>query len=150
MRTKWLTPVVFLFPFDYPYYTGNSSMMRKVIGIFLLSALMCGPAALAEPLAEMNDASETIQYLLAFVKNSECRFFRNDKEHTTGEAASHMQRKYEHFKDKIKTPEDFIRLTATKSLMTGKLYYVRLKDGKKLTSEAWLLQALEAYRQKQK
>jgi len=66
------------------------------------------------------------------------------------EAAAHMQRKYEHFKDKIKTPEDFIRLTATKSLMTGKLYYVRLKDGEKLTSEAWLLQALEAYRQKQK
>jgi len=61
-----------------------------------------------------------------------------------------MQRKYEHFKDEIKTPEDFIRLTATKSLMTGKLYYVRLKDGEKLTSEAWLLQALEAYRQKQK
>jgi len=27
---------------------------------------------------------------------------------------------------------------------------VRLKDGKKLASEAWLLQALEAYRQKQK
>ena len=66
------------------------------------------------------------------------------------EAAAHMQRKYEHFKDEIKTPEDFIRLTATKSLMTGKLYYVRLKDGEKLTSEAWLLQALEAYRQKQK
>ena len=51
---------------------------------------------------------------------------------------------------KIKTPEDVIRLTATKSLMTGKLYYVRLKGGEKITSEAWLLQALEAYQQKQK
>ena len=61
-----------------------------------------------------------------------------------------MQKKYKHFKDKIKTPEDFIRLTATKSLMTGKLYYVKLMNGKKIASEAWLLKALEAYRQKQK
>ena len=60
-----------------------------------------------------------------------------------------MQRKYAHFKDDIKTPEDFIRLTATKSLMTGKLYYVKLKNGEKITSEVWLLQALEDYRQNQ-
>ena len=109
---------------------------------------MWGPAVLAGPVGGTNPLSETIQYLLNFVKVSECRFFRNDKEHTAGEAASHMQRKYEHFKDKIKTPEDFIRLTATKSLMTGKLYYVKLKDGEKITSEAWLRQALEDYRQK--
>jgi len=60
-----------------------------------------------------------------------------------------MQKKYKHFKDKIKTPEDFIRLTATKSLMTGKLYYVKFKDGRKITSAAWLLQALEDFRQEQ-
>ena len=71
------------------------------------------------------------------------------KAHTSGEAAAHMQRKYEHFKDEIKTPEDFIRLSATRSLISGKLYYVKLKDGKKITSEAWLRQALEDYRQKQ-
>ena len=111
---------------------------------------MWAPAALAGPPAGTNQLSETIQYLLVFVKTSECLFFRNDKEHTAGEAAAHMQRKYEHFKNKIKTPEDFIRLAATKSLMTGQLYYVKLKDGKKITSEAWLLQTLEAYRQNQR
>lgn len=124
--------------------------MKTIIGIFILFALMWGPAVLAEPAAGANHLSETIQYLLDFVKTSECIFIRNNKEHTAVEAAAHMQRKYEHFNDKIKTPEDFIQLTATKSLMTGKLYFVRLKDGKKFTSEAWLLQALEAYRQKQK
>ena len=124
--------------------------MKTIIGIFILFALMWGPAVLAEPAAGANHLSETIQYLLDFVKTSECIFIRNNKEHTAVEAAAHMQRKYEHYNDKIKTPEDFIRLTATKSLMTGKLYYVRLKDGKKFTSEAWLHQALEAYRQKQK
>ena len=124
--------------------------MKTIIGIFILFALMWGPAVLAEPAAGANHLSETIRYLLDFVKTSECIFIRNNKEHTAVEAAAHMQRKYEHYNDKIKTPEDFIRLTATKSLMTGKLYSVRLKDGKKFTSEAWLLQALEAYRQKQK
>jgi hypothetical protein len=123
--------------------------MMKIIGIFLLFALMCGPVVSADPAAGANHLSETIQYLLDFVKASECRFYRNNKEHTAGEAATHMQRKYEHFRDDINTPEDFIRLTATKSLMTGKLYYVQLKDGKKTTSEAWLLQVLEDYRQKQ-
>jgi len=111
---------------------------------------MWGPAVSVASTGGANHLSQTIQYLLDFVKTSECIFIRNNKEHTAVEAAAHMQRKYEHFNDKIKTPEDFIRLTATKSLMTGKLYYVRLKDGEKLTSEAWLLQALEAYRQKQK
>ena len=124
--------------------------MKNIIGIFLILVLTWVPAALAEPNAGANNFSETIQYLLAFVKNSGVLFFRNDKEHTAGEAAAHMQRKYAHFKNEIKTPEDFIRLTATKSLMTGKLYYVILKDGEKITSEAWLMQALDAYRQKQK
>jgi hypothetical protein len=130
--------------------TGASPITRKIIGLFLLFALMWGPAVSVAPAGGANHLSQTIQYLLDFVKTSECTFIRNNKEHTAEEAAAHMQRKYEHFNDKIKTPEDFIRLTATKSLMTGKLYYVRLKDGQKLTSEAWLLQALEAYRQKQK
>jgi hypothetical protein len=124
-------------------------VVKKIAGLFLIFALIGGSALSADPAAGTDQLSETIHYLLAFVKNSECRFFRNDKEHGAGEAAAHMQRKYEHFKDEINTPEDFIRLSATKSLMSGKLYYVKLKDGKKITSEAWLLQALEAYRQKQ-
>ncbi len=121
--------------------------MKKIGCFFLISALIWAPGALAETPAGSNNLSDTVKYLLAFVKNSECRFFRNDKEHTAGEAAAHMQRKYDHFKAEIKTPEDFIRLTATRSLMTGKPYYIRLKDGKKISSEAWLLQALDAYRQ---
>ena len=127
----------------------NSFKMKKIMGLYLICVLMWGPVVIAEPAGEAHFLSETIQYLLDFVEASECIFIRNNKEHTAVGAAAHMQRKYEHFNDKIKTPEDFIQLTATKSLMTGRLYYVRLKDGKKITSEAWLLQVLEAYRQMQ-
>ena len=127
----------------------NSPKIKEIMGWYLIFAVMWGPVVLAKPAGGANHLSETIQYLLDFVKTSECIFIRNNKEHTAGNAAAHMQRKYAHFKDDIKTPEDFIRLTATKSLMTGKLYYVKLKNGEKITSEAWLLQALEDYRQKQ-
>jgi len=123
--------------------------LNKIIGFSLIFALIGGSALSADPAAGTDQLSETIHYLLAFVKESECRFFRNDKEHSAGEAAAHMQRKYEHFKNEIKTAEEFIRLAATKSLMTGRLYYVKLKNGEKMTSEAWLLQALDTYRQKQ-
>lgn len=111
---------------------------------------MWGPFVSAKSVAGANELSQTIQHLLDFVENSECRFYRNNKEHTAGEAAAHMRKKYDHFKEDIKTPEDFIRLTATKSMISGKLYDVKLKDGNTITSEAWLLQALKDYRQHQK
>jgi hypothetical protein len=117
--------------------------------LLLIFLLMAAPLVSADPAGGTTDLSETIQYLLDFVKNSGCRFYRNDKAHTAAKAAAHMQRKYEHFKDEIKTPEDFIRLTATRSLLTGKLYHVELGHGKNITSETWLRQALENYRQKQ-
>ena len=127
----------------------NNLTSLKIGGWVLIAILIWGHFVSAEAVAGTSNLSQTIRYLLDFVRNSECRFYRNNTEHTAAEAADHMQRKYAHFKDKIKTAEDFIRLTATKSLMTGKLYYVKLIDGKEITSRAWLLKALEDYRQTQ-
>jgi len=128
----------------------NNLISKTIAGGFLICVLMSGPCVSAETAAGTKNLTETIQYLLDFVNSSECRFYRNNKEHTAGEAAAHMQKKYNHFKKDIKTGDDFIRLTATKSLISGKLYYVKLKDGKTITSEAWLLEALKDYRQRQK
>ena len=128
----------------------NSLALKCVSGLFLIVMLTLGTAVAARPADGTNELAHTIQYLLDFVKKSDCQFYRNNKQHTAGEAATHMQKKYEHFRDEIKTPEDFIRLAATKSLISGKPYYVKLKTGEKITSEAWLLKALEAYREKQK
>jgi hypothetical protein len=128
----------------------NSLIAKQTAGCFLIFILIWVPFVSAETAAGTNNLTETIQYLLDFVNSSECRFYRNNKEHTAGEAAAHMQKKYNHFKKDIKTPEDFIRLTATKSLISGKLYYVKLKDGNTITSEAWLLRVLKNYRQRQK
>jgi hypothetical protein len=120
--------------------------MKKIITLFLLYPLIWAFTAYAGIEAGNDDLEDAINYLLTYVKNSDCIFIRNDKEHTAKDAVAHMQRKYEHFKDEIKSPEDFIRLTASKSLITGKPYTIKTKDGMKLKSENWLLKALELFR----
>ena len=121
--------------------------MNKKICLILISLVAGGSLALADMKADDENLAAAIHYLVAFVESSECTFIRNDKPHTAKEAAAHMQKKYDHFKDEIKTPEDFIRLSASKSLISGKPYMVKAKTGQLLKSEAWLLEALEAYRQ---
>lgn len=123
--------------------------MKKVIPVFLISLILGCPIAWADKMADSKKLAATINYLLAFVETSDCTFIRNDKPYTAKEAAGHMQRKYDHFKDEIKTPEDFIRKSATKSLISGKPYMVKTKTGQLMKSETWLLEALDAYRQNQ-
>jgi uncharacterized protein DUF5329 len=88
---------------------------------------------------------ETVNYLLHFIETSDATFIRNGTVHTPAEAAKHIKAKYEHFKDQIKTPEDFLRLSASKSLLTGKPYLVRTPDGKEMHLDDWLNNALEAH-----
>jgi len=45
-----------------------------------------------------------------------------------------------------RTPEDFIRLAASQSHLTGKPYLVKLADGKTLSGGAWLTGVLAKYR----
>jgi hypothetical protein len=123
--------------------------MKKIIPVIFIYLFLGYTITLGETAANSQKLSATINYLLAFVEKSDCAFIRNNKPYTAKEAAVHMQRKYEHFKDEIKTPEDFIRLSATKSLMSGKPYMVKTKAGRLMKSETWLLEALEAYRQTQ-
>jgi hypothetical protein len=89
---------------------------------------------------------QTVAYLLNYVGESKATFIRNGASHTPAEAASHIKAKYEHFKPEIKTPEDFIRLSASKSLLTGTPYLVRTPEGKEMNLDVWLTQALRAHR----
>ena len=124
--------------------------IEKTIRIFLVLISMWLGAVFAAEGTDNAELTQTINYLLAFVGNSECTFIRNDKEHSAEKAAAHMKQKYQHFKDRISTPEDFIRLAATKSLVSNKPYLVKTKSGSVIESGTWLLQALEVYREAQK
>ena len=89
---------------------------------------------------------ESIKYLLDYIAKSDATFIRNGQTHTPAEAVNHIKAKYEHFKKDIKTPEDFIRLSASKSLLTGQPYRVRTADGKEMQLDKWLTSALKEHR----
>ena len=88
---------------------------------------------------------QSIDYLLKYIANSKVVFIRNGTEYTPAQGVDHVKAKYAHFKKQIKTPEDFIQLCASKSLLSKKPYLVRLADGKEMRLDAWLTQALKAH-----
>ena len=97
-------------------------------------------------LARAESLDESINYLLDYVAHSNATFIRNGQTHTPAEAVNHIKAKYEHFKGEIKTPEDFIRLSASKSLLSGQPYLVRTAEGKEMRLDAWLTDALKKHR----
>ena len=95
-----------------------------------------------------SDMQSEINYLLAFLENSECQFERNGKLHTGKDTVDHVKKKYNYFKSKIDSAEKFIEYSATKSTLSGKYYMVLCKDSPKVKTQDWLLQELKKYRSK--
>jgi uridine phosphorylase len=62
-------------------------------------------------------------------------------------ARGHIEKKYNYFKDKITTAEEFIRYSATKSTMNGEPCRVAC-NGVGMNSSDWLLAELDKLRQK--
>lgn len=112
------------------------------IGVVLTVLVAAGMLSAAS--AEETDRA--IEYLLDHVAASDCVFVRNGQSYDAQQATAHLRSKYKYFKSQIRTPEDFIQLAATKSEITGKPYQVRTRDGRVLTSAAWLTGILAEYR----
>ena len=112
---------------------------RLLVALIFLS-MSAGQLLAAE------SVDDSIKFLLDYVAKSDATFIRNGQKHTSQEAANHIKAKYEHFKKEIKTPEDFISLSASKSLLTGQPYLVRTADGKETRLDEWLTQALKQRR----
>ncbi|HEY2986913.1 MAG TPA: DUF5329 family protein [Candidatus Binatia bacterium] len=122
-------------------------MQRAAAYLIFLSALaLSGNSFLVRADTPGEDLTQTINYLLDFVVTSDCTFIRNGWSYTPKEASDHIKAKYNYFKKEIKTAEDFIRLAATKSEVSGRPYLVRTKTGQEMKSADWLSQALDDYR----
>ena len=65
-------------------------------------------------------------------------FIRNGSEYAAADAATHLRRKLDASKGRIRTPEAFIDKLGSRSSMSGKAYRVRLPDGRVLDSATWL------------
>lgn len=87
-----------------------------------------------------------INFLISYVDSSQCIFTRNGINYSGSEAIAHIQLKYDYYKDDIKTAEDFIRLSATKSEISGKKYTLQCKNKQVQELGKWLLDALKSYR----
>lgn len=72
-----------------------------------------------------------IQYLISRIRQSPYFFIRNGERHTGARAASHMAMKYAASGGRVKTPAEFIEYIASKSSMTGQVYYIEI-DGRKV------------------
>jgi hypothetical protein len=123
---------------------------RKMIfcslGIFLFS---CFAAHGGEPGSQRENTEKVFAYLIDLVAQSQFTFIRNGTEYSGREAADHIRNKYEYFKSRIESPEDFIHMCASKSLVSGKPYLVSTAQGK-IPVEKWLGEILMEHRKTRK
>ncbi len=95
------------------------------------------------------DTQQEINHLLEFVANTSCQYERNGNVYDGARAEKHIKKKYEYFKDKINSAEDFIKYSATKSTMSGKKYKIHCENIATQNSSDWLLDELKKYRDSQ-
>ena len=99
-----------------------------------------------DKLSQMANMKNEINHLLRFVKNTQCQYERNGEMHSGEEAVTHITKKYDYFKKRIKNSEDFIHYAATKSKISGKYYQVHCANANTIKSADWLLEELSQYR----
>lgn len=91
-------------------------------------------------------SEQEISHLMAYIHSSDCTFIRNDKAYDALRAREHIRTKYQAAKRWIKSTEDFIELTATKSSVSGRPYFVQCGD-LEIPCAEWLKAELARYRE---
>ncbi|MBU0991280.1 MAG: DUF5329 domain-containing protein [Proteobacteria bacterium] len=115
----------------------------------IMSALFILALFILTPLLSVADEAcqKEINHLLSFVGSTGCQFERNGVLYTGTEAVKHIRKKYDYFKNKISTAEQFIEYCATGSTVSGMKYHVICRDNNSSESGKWLMEELLLYRQ---
>jgi DNA polymerase III epsilon subunit-like protein len=91
--------------------------------------------------------SQKIDYLIDAIATLEnAQFVRNGTAYDAKAAADHLRLKLKKAGSRVKSAEDFIRLCASASSMSGIPYRIRFSDGRVVTSEAFLRQKLAEFK----
>ena len=106
----------------------------------LIAAMMFHSSASAGGLAD------EIDHLINFVGDSNCTFIRHGDKHNAAEAVEHIRKKYDYFREEVASAEQFIELSASKSLLSGRPYWIACPNSEKQHSRTWLLNELARYR----
>ncbi len=121
-------------------------MKSILITSFTILALFSGVVK-----AQDNIEKKKIDYLLTSIEKMEgAIFIRNGTEHNGKEAAEHLRLKLKKADGKVQTADDFIRLCASKSIISGKPYVVRSSDGKTINAEQYFREKLKEYNSTEK
>ncbi len=114
--------------------------MKKVI-IVLIFYFFIVPAVAGD-----GQMQAEIDHLIKTIQSSNCAFIRNGKTHRAEEAIEHILKKYDHFKDRIKTTEDFIEYCASKSMLSSQPYKISCPEHDVVESKIWFLDQLKRFR----
>jgi hypothetical protein len=116
--------------------------MRGLIWLFVLSLGAFAHAADSDSME-----ARKIDYLIASVETlKDAQFIRNGTSYDAKSAADHLRLKLRTAGSRVVTAEDFIRLCASVSSVSGTPYQIRFADGRVLSSEAYLRQKLAEFR----
>ena len=87
---------------------------------------------------KMTEAQRIDALIRAVEVLPDAKFVRNDAEHDASKAGQHLRLKLRESRGRCRTAEDFIRVCASGSSVSGKPYQIRFADGTVQTSEAFL------------
>jgi len=133
--------------FNFPH---RNSWVKTIAcgGVTLLLCLLSG--GLNESRGDVPETQKhEVAHLLDFVSQSGCLMKRNGSQHTAQEAVKHIQKKYDYYRDRIKTTEDFIDRAASHSSLSGKSYKILCPGEKPRITSAWLKEELRRFRKQQ-
>jgi hypothetical protein len=115
-------------------------MQNIMVTAFVILALFSGTVS-----AQNNIEKKKIEFLISSVENLKgAKFIRNGSEYDGKKAAEHLRMKLQNTLV-VQTADDFIRLCASKSSITGKPYMIRLSDGRTIKSEEYFREKLKKY-----
>ena len=117
-------------------------MKKKLVTAFVILALFSGAVS-----AQDNIEKKKIEFLISSIENSKgVIFVRNGIDYNDGKAAAdHLRMKLKNAGGYVQTADDFIRLCASKSYITGRPYMIRLSNGKTIKSEEYFREKLKEY-----
>lgn len=95
-------------------------------------------AAAVSPASDKSEAAKIESLIQSVAQLQGAKFVRNGSEYDAKAAADHLRLKLEKAGSRVKTADDFIRLCASQSSMTGQPYEIHWDDGRVMTSEAFL------------
>jgi len=88
-----------------------------------------------------------IDFLIASIETLQgAQFIRNGTAYNAKAAAAHLRLKLRMAGSQVSTADDFIRLCASASSVSGTAYQIRFTDGRAVSSEAYLRQKLAEFK----